>query len=185
MSQQSNQDYSHFNWNDLFWDKTSLGKKTPWKEIFGVPFCMIFFGMWSLPQILRHKYQGKMDPRDCLHEKINFDRGNKKLRRKGNLWMLATLASQIPILSFGVASAWIGIFLIRSRCSLIRKILPIPSQFFVTGVKIRYFNQMGATMRSGVGFFCFFFVCLLCVYDFLLSNMAKNQGGHNACKLMK
>ena len=87
-----------------------MGKKTPWKEIFGVPFCMIFFGMWSLPQILRHKYQGKMDPRDCLHEKINFDRGNKKLRRKGNLWMLATLASQIPILSFGVASAWIGIF---------------------------------------------------------------------------
>ena len=110
MSQQNNQDYSHFNWNDLFWDKTSLGKKTPWKEILGVPFCMIFFGMWSLPQILRHKYQGKMDPRDCLHEKINFDRGNKKLRRKGNLWMLATLASQIPILSFGVASAWIGIF---------------------------------------------------------------------------
>ena len=55
-----------------------------------------------------------------------------------NLWMLASLASQIPILSFGVASAWIGIFLIRSRCSLIRKILPIPSQFFVTGVKIRY-----------------------------------------------
>ena len=87
-----------------------MGKKTPWKEIFGVPFCMIFFGMWSLPQILRHKYQSKMDPRDCLHEKINFDRGNKKLRRKGNLWMLATLASQIPILSFGVASAWIGIF---------------------------------------------------------------------------
>ena len=89
----------------LAWVKKHLERKS-----WGFLFAWFFWGMWSLPKILRHKYQGKMDPRDCLHEKINFDRGNKKLRRKGNLWMLATLASQIPILSFGVASAWIGIF---------------------------------------------------------------------------
>ena len=53
-----------------------------------------------------------------------------------NLWMLATLASQIPILSFGVASAWIGIFLIHSLRSFIRKILPIPSQFLLLGSKL-------------------------------------------------
>ena len=40
--------------------------------------------------------------------------------------MLAALALQIPILSFGFASAWIGIF-------------TLTSQFFVTGRKIRYF----------------------------------------------
>ena len=57
-----------------------------------------------------------------------------------NLWMLATLASQIPILSFGFASAWIGIFLIHSLRSFIRKILSISSQFFVTGVKNWYFH---------------------------------------------
>ena len=89
----------------LAWVKKHLERKS-----WGFLFAWYFLGMWSLPQILRHKSQGKMDPRDCLHEKINFDRGNKKLRRKGNLWMLATLASQITILSFGVASAWIGIF---------------------------------------------------------------------------
>ena len=59
-----------------------------------------------------------------------------------NLWMLASLASQIQILSFGFASARIGIFPIRSLRSLIGKILSIPSQFFVTWVKIRYFSVL-------------------------------------------
>ena len=66
---------------------------------------------------------------------------SKQPRALANLWMLASLASQIQILSFGFASARIGIFPIRSLRSLIRKILPIPSQFFVTGVKNWYYQR--------------------------------------------
>ena len=136
--------------------KAALVKKTAWKEFLGVPFWIGFLEVVSIPQFLRHKYQGKMDPRDCLHEKINFDRGNKKLRRKGNLWMLATLASQIPILSFGVASAWIGIFWshsVRSKnCPfLLSFLLPLSKLDIISGMlwyDSRKCNGMGRWCRK-------------------------------------
>ena len=100
-----------------------------------------FFGMERAPQFFGHigiLSKRVVDLWNAYMKKLILTPVTKNFEVWANLWMLATLASQIPILSFGVASAWIGIFPIRSLRSLIGKILPIPSQFFVTGVKNWY-----------------------------------------------
>ena len=106
---------------------------------------MLFFRVRTETNLhfLRHLgtfSKGGKDLWSAYMKKLFLTPVTKNFEVWANLWMLASLASQIPILSFGVASAWIGIFPIRSLRSLIGKILPIPSQFFVTGVKIRYWN---------------------------------------------
>ena len=51
-------------------------------SLFSVRRIRVFLGMERAPQFLRqfrHKNQGWNGPRECLHDKINFDPCNKKL----------------------------------------------------------------------------------------------------------
>ena len=121
--------------------KAAWAKKHLERKFWGFLFGFIFLRMEIKLHFLRHlaiNSRGVLDLWIAYMKKLILTPVTKNFEVWANLWMLASLASQIPILSFGVASAWIGIFLIPLLSSLIRKILSTPSQFFITWVKNRY-----------------------------------------------
>ena len=115
------------------WVKKHL-ERNSWGFLFG----LVFWRWWAYHNFWGINTKVKWILGIAYMKKLILTPVTKNFEVWTNLWMLATLASQIPILSFGFASAWIGIFLIHSLRSFIRKILSISSQFFVTGVKNWY-----------------------------------------------
>ena len=70
---------------------------------------------------LRHTFQEAYGPLDCLHEKINFDPCNKKLRGMGKFVNARSARFTNSNPKLRRCLSWIGVFRSRSLRSLDRK----------------------------------------------------------------